>query len=192
MYEIQTALLRTPPSYEWLRRVSRYPRHEFSPQSNFDCFAVSNPPEPSDLNFSSVVNAVAGEITTHFTIAYPEGNSSQLSEFGTRLLDVKDPKDIGDPTVSRLMDILQSQKELKEKFVQLLKLWPTTKEDPKWEDVIEALQCIGLKRLAKELEDDLKRNQSQNGLQTHEVQESSIQGNFRIIATCMHSLMCIT
>lgn len=122
-------------------------------------FAVCNPPNPNDVDFSLLVDRITDQISSHFTSA-GYGNT-QLLQFGKYLLDTQDQNNN-----SRLMSISRSKIDVKGKFVELLNFW-AIKRDSVWENVIEALQHIGLGKLADDLADELKSNQ-----------ESSTKGNF--------------
>ena len=122
-------------------------------------FVVCNPPDPNDLNFSPTVDRIADQISIHFTTA-GYGNT-ELLEFGKHLLDTQDQNN-----KSRLMSIIRSESDVKGKLLKLLKFW-ATKSGSVWENVIDALQRIGLGRLSDDLADELKSNQ-----------EFSTRGNF--------------
>ena len=146
--------------------------------SNFLFFAVSNPPDLSNLNFSRVVDRIAHQIKIHFTRA--NCKDADLSTFGMSLLNIENPGDKHNQKNVQLTDIVMSEIDIKEKFKQLLNGWVTKRRDPKWENVIAALRCIGLHNLADELADELagelKPHQSQNGFEVEE--PATTQGNF--------------
>ena len=121
-------------------------------------FAVCNPPDPNDLNFSIAVDRIADQISLHFTAA-GYGNT-HLLEFGKYLLDTQDQNNN-----LRLMSISRKS-DVKKQFVELLNFW-AIKAGSVWENVIEALRHIGLGKLPDDLADELKSNQ-----------ESSTKGNF--------------
>ena len=94
----------------------------------------------------------------HFTLA--GYNDVQLSRFGINLLDLDEEA----PNM-QLMLIVKTGDDIKAKIAKLLNLWVTTRKDPNWENLIAALQYIGLDNLAKALTDELNEG-------------PSIQGNF--------------
>ena len=75
----------------------------------------------------------------------------------------------------KLMDIHVSKVELKIKFEKVLDLWATIK-DSKWEDVITAVDEVGLTALAAQLHQRLNGPEQSPG-QSWTGQESSSQGD---------------
>ena len=63
----------------------------------------------------------------------------------------------------QLMLIVKTGDDIKAKIEKLLNLWVTTRKDPNWENLIAALQYIGLDNLAKALTDELDEGPSIQG-----------------------------